>query len=372
MPFQFVLTYPASGGYLLEQIIISIPSLIALSMTISQFCVWSMPESRQRVKKLQMMSQIPVFLQNVLVLIVDLDIRCALGIYSPAALLALTALTAQFPAISLILWLQELSKILMKSEEVGLMSFRISMTFLQEPSVVSSGCVSFAITAFFVTCLVSVLACIWQDRIIYSSVGVLAMAVVTLFGFYFTMRFLKVIQGYSQNHDASGKVHQQKEVAKGHSNRLKTKMWKAACLAFVLFSLLIGFSVHIIMDLHDNNLQDALRTPDSETYTPNVLVWTMILLNFLTSVLFSSVGWMPLDPLGCCIGCLCCRPVHDNHLPNEDPRSEPLLLRMPTPAAEVVFRSSKAEALKLSELSKKPAMEEEAGGPAVMNEPDLT
>jgi hypothetical protein len=321
MVFGLIITYPASWGYLVEQIAIAIPSLMAICLTVAQFCVWTMPSSRDKVKKLQIMSQLPVFLQNVCVLLIDADIRCVLGIYSPALLIALTAVTVQFPAVFVIVWLQELTKVLTKSEEVGLTSFRISMTFNQEPSVISTGSIAFAITAFVVTCMFSVIITVWKDRIVFTSIGVFAMAILTLSGVYFITRFLKLLHGYGNG--APGRVVNH-ENQKHDPSRLRTRMWKVTVLSFMLFCLVVGFGVHLVVDLPNESLNVLQANP--EDYHPDYLVWGMVLLNFITSLLLISTGWMSLAPLNCCIGCICCKSYSPEDLKLRDFKSEPLLM----------------------------------------------
>jgi hypothetical protein len=266
-------------GYWREQILYDVVSVIFVMWEVFQFRLWTIPKYAKKVKILQKVMVTGNFVQNLIVIALNVDVRSVWGIYNPTIVLCAALFIIQIPVYAVALWLREVSKINARSPEVA----------DRQKAEISFRAVVIFCGAFFCGTVILLALTLVFDKLAIMSSGIFALFLLCVMTQFSGNRFIKVVKATllntsltSSSASLGNQTNNQKTPAQ--ARRMKVKLF------IVSFLLLLTFTIGIYLLANYNAPVSFLKPTNPEVYEFNPLIFLMELLAAVMSLSQLTTG----------------------------------------------------------------------------------
>jgi hypothetical protein len=286
------MTTSVHSGYLKEQLAYQAVCTSILLWEIYQFCLWKSPKQSSKVKILQKNFVTANFFQNIVLFILNLDVRSAWGIYNPIIVLTFAFGIIQIPVYASIIWLREVSKVNARSSAVS-----------NRKKAEISFKVVIILCGIFLLCSIGLLAmAILLDKLVYMIPEIFLLLTLALASQFCGNRFIKVVQSTlmlsslvsvetTRSSSPQGEDKQRYSTRQSTlkaSNPAETKMRVKVYLVYIITALILAVGVVLLVNYKAPISSLQPKTP--QVYELNLLICLMEILSTFVSFAELSNG----------------------------------------------------------------------------------
>jgi hypothetical protein len=266
-----------AAGYVVEQAIYLCVSAVFICISGFQiFFVW--PRNQSKVRITQKLNVVPIFVLNILIAIISIDVRCVYGLYTPSFLVCLTYIAVLSVTSPIPRWSLELAKV--KADELNL-----DISSMGIYNYVIFGMILVSIIYAIVSCSLVLVTrkMVYGSTVLFVVFAFAVGALVPLFRLHWMIRRTRInmIKSGTMG-DATAK--------RSYEIRVLRNNVMASTLTFLIFSFGLFLCLHPYFKSVD--VDTLLLTQDPTIYTVSPVVTIFLFLGFSASLLFCHMGWI--------------------------------------------------------------------------------